>query len=91
MGTEDQRIVSRIRESVSYKADEFASWMIHYIEMFPLMAALRKKSEAIRSEEFQNAILRAPDLTSEQKVVIEKMSERIVRRFLHAPDDRLKQ
>ena len=58
--------------------------------MFPLMAALRKKTEAIRSEEVRNALSRAPDLTREQKAVIEKMSERIVRRVLHEPDSRLK-
>jgi glutamyl-tRNA reductase len=88
---EDEKIVSRIRESVSHKADEFAFWMIQYVEMFPLMAALRKKTEAIRSEEVRNALSRAPDLTNEQKAVIEKMSERIVRRFLHEPDSRLRQ
>lgn len=89
--SEESEVVFRSRESIIPAADDFVMWMIQRFEINPPMVALRRKMEAIRLEEFQNALSRVPDLTDAEKEVMEKMSERLVRRLLHEPDNRLNQ
>ncbi|MHB8567601.1 MAG: glutamyl-tRNA reductase [Nitrososphaerales archaeon] len=88
---EDLQIISGLQALISLKVKDFAGWFREYDEVAPLLAALRKKAEAIRVEEFENALSRMPNLTPMQKAVIDKMTERLVRRFLHEPTTKLKQ
>ncbi len=87
----DGEILSKINESISIKMMEFMAWMVEYEEILPLLSALRRNAERIRSEEINNAFSRSPDLSAEQKVVINKMTERLVRRLLHEPSLNLKE
>lgn len=82
---------SKLRNSISLHVNDYANWLKEYDEITPLLSALRKKVEAIREEEVQNALSRIPNLTLEQQLVMEKMTERIVKRFLHEPTEKLKQ
>jgi glutamyl-tRNA reductase len=82
--------LSSIGISIAVRREEFISWMKESSDITPLMIALRKKAELIRSEELNNALERLTDLTPGQKDVILKMSERIIRRFLHDPTTNLK-
>ncbi len=82
--------LAAIGASISVRRHEFISWMKESSEITPLMIALRRKAEMIRSEELNNALARLADLTPGQKDVILKMSERIIRRFLHDPTSNLK-
>lgn len=88
--TVDSDLAQKIKKSISLGASEFVAWMIEQNEIAPIMSVLRKKVEVIRSEEIENALSRMPDLTPEEKVVIERMTERLARRFLHGPTARLK-
>lgn len=88
---QDREIASKIKESILQQSNEFFSWMSEHNQIAPLMGVLRKRAETIRSEEVKNAFSRMSNLTPEQKAVIETMSERLLRRFLHEPTVRLKQ
>ncbi len=83
--------LSSIRSSILARTSEFISWMKENSDVSPLMNALRRKAETIRSEEIENAFARLSDLTPDQRKVIMKMSERIIRRFLHEPTIKLKE
>jgi glutamyl-tRNA reductase len=80
----------RVRNFALLGATEFLHWLNESSEIAPIMSALRRKVEAIRSEEVANALLSLPDLGDEQKAIIEKMSERLTRRMLHDPSSRLR-
>jgi glutamyl-tRNA reductase len=80
-----------VRKELARGVQEFLSWLADFEEIAPLLSSLRKKAEAIREEELQNAFSRLPNLTPNQRLIIEKMSERLIRRFLHDPTIRLKQ
>ncbi len=80
----------KVGKELSRGVSEFSSWLADYEEIAPLLAKLRKKAETIRGEELSNALSRMPNLTDDQKAIIEKMSERLIRRFLHEPTTKLK-
>lgn len=88
---QDREIASKIRQSILHQSDEFFSWLLERSQINPLMSALRKRAETIRSEEVKNAFSRMSELTPEQRSVIETMSQRLLRRFLHEPSERLKE
>ena len=88
---QDHSSFPKLRNSISLHVNDYVNWLKEYDEITPLLSALRKKVEAIREEEVQNALSRLPDLTVEQRLVMEKMTERIMRRFLHEPTEKLKQ
>jgi glutamyl-tRNA reductase len=89
-GVEGEKQLAEIQSMIRARSKEFMQWLREREEIAPVLVALRKKSEDIRSEEFQNALDRLPDLTPEQKQVVLRMSERIVRRLLHDPTANLK-
>jgi glutamyl-tRNA reductase len=82
--------LATIQSSIDVRTNEFISWMRETSNVAPIMTALRKKAEEIRSAEVDNALTRLLELTPEQKEVISRMSERIVRRFLAEPTNRLR-
>ena len=92
-GAEDREavVVEKIKSSLAESVTEFTSWLTEYGEIGLPMAALRRRAEVIREEEFENAIARLPELTPAERAVIEKMSERLVRRFLHEPTTKLRE
>ncbi|MHB2035369.1 MAG: glutamyl-tRNA reductase [Nitrososphaerales archaeon] len=86
----DYALTPKVRKELSREVAEFSSWLADYEEIAPLLSSLRKKAETIREEEVGNALNRMPSLTDNQKAIIEKMSERLIKRFLHDPTLRLK-
>ncbi len=86
----DDALVSKVRKELSRGVAEFSSWQADYEEIAPLLSSLRKSAETIREEEVANALTRMPNLTDSQRAIIEKMSERLIKRFLHEPTLRLK-
>ena len=80
-----------VRRQLYQGVEEFSTWLTEYEEIAPLLSSLRKRAEAIRKEELENAFSRLPNLTHGQKLVVEKMTERLIRRFLHDPTIRIKQ
>lgn len=88
---EDPAQIQKVKMQLEKGVEEFASWLIEYEEIAPLLSSLRKRAEAIRKEELENAFSRLGGLTPGQKQIIEKMSERLIRRFLHEPTIKIKQ
>ena len=87
---ERRKELNSIHRSIEARTNEFMFWLKESSEVTPIMAQLRKKADSIRAEELQNAISRLEDLTPEEKLVVQRMSERIIRRFLHEPTTNLK-
>jgi glutamyl-tRNA reductase len=86
----DDILVSKIKKELSRGVTEFSSWLADYEEIVPLLSSMRKNVEAIRQEEVANTLSRMPNLSDSQRATIEKMSERLINRFLHEPTLRLK-
>src|SRR2546428_94920 len=59
-------------------------------EAFVDVAALRKTAEAVRRLELEEAFARLPDLSEEDRAIVDKLSMRLVNRFLHGPTERLR-
>lgn len=86
----EQETDLKLREELSRGVAEFLTWLADYEEVVPLLSSLRRRAEVIRIEELTNAFSRMPNLTDAQRATIEKMSERLLKRFLHEPTIRLK-
>ncbi len=54
------------------------------------IAVLRKNAEAVRRQEVAEALARLPDLSDEDRAVVDKLATRLVNRILHAPTQRLR-
>jgi glutamyl-tRNA reductase len=87
---ERRKELASIHRSIEARTNEFMFWLKESSDITPVMAQLRKKADSIRAEELQNAISRLSDLSPEEKLVVQRMSERIIRRFLHEPTTNLK-
>jgi glutamyl-tRNA reductase len=83
--------LQKLNNELAVGVKEFSNWLLDYEQIAPLLSSLRKRAEAIRQEELENAFSRLPNMSSSQKHIIQKMSERMIRRFLHDPTIRLKQ
>ncbi len=79
-----------IHRSIEARTNEFMFWLKESSDITPIVAQLRKHADSIRTQELQNALSRLEKLSPEDKLVIQKMSERIIRRFLHEPTANLK-
>ena len=56
----------------------------------PLLAELWRKAEEVRREELEGALRHAPHLSPEERLVLERLSERVMRRLLSVPTRRLR-
>ena len=56
----------------------------------PTISAMRCYAERIRRAEVAKTLARLPDLSDEEKLRIESLSEAIVKKLLHRPISRLK-
>lgn len=82
---EKREELAAINRSIEARAKEFIFWLKETSDITPILVLLRKKADTIRAEELQNAISRMRDLSPEEKLVLHRMSERIIRRLLHEP------
>ncbi len=82
---EKREELAAIKRSIEARAEEFIFWLKETSDITPILVLLRKKADAIRLEEIQNAISRMRELSPDDKLVLQRMSERIIRRLLHEP------
>lgn len=54
------------------------------------VAFLRRTAEVVRRQEVEEALARLPDLSEEDRAVVDKLATRLVNRFLHAPTQRMR-
>lgn len=58
---------------------------LRYLSFRPTLVRLADKAERIRQREFKRALVKLPDITIEQKRVLENMSRMLVRKLLRDP------
>ncbi len=81
--------LAEVTSLIDMRAEEFVSWLQGDSRITPIMNSLRRKVEEIRAEEVRNASSRLNRLNDEELEIINKMSERIIRRLLHDPQTRI--
>jgi glutamyl-tRNA reductase len=84
---EDVREAERI---VAEEAARFAEWR-RSRGAAPAIAALRRRAEAIRSEELARAGSRLSELSPRERETVETLTSQIVNKLLHAPTVRAKE
>jgi glutamyl-tRNA reductase len=67
----------------------FSKWQ-RSLEAKPLIQSLRREAEEIRKSELEKALRKLPDLTPEQKKVLEQFSRAMANKLLHKPMESLK-
>ena len=91
----EENLAGRRREAVlaQHIIDEETDALLErfqYLSFQPLMARLSDKAERIRRREVKRALTKLPDITPEQKKVVEHMSKMMVRKLLREPMTRLR-
>jgi glutamyl-tRNA reductase len=71
-----------VEEIVDEYLDRFARWY-HSRSALPVIASLTQKAESIRAAEVERLLLRCPELTEREKMLIAGMSMTIISRLLH--------
>lgn len=74
-------------------AEEVADCMTWFraLEVVPTIVELRRRAEAIRQAEVEQALRRLNGLSEKEREIVEMLSRRIVNKLLHEPTVRLKQ
>ena len=54
------------------------------------VAVFRRTAESVRRREVEQALARLPDLSEEDREIVDKLATRLVNRFLHDPTERLR-
>lgn len=84
-----RREIPRVEKIVAEEVGEFMAWF-KALDVAPIIAELRQRSEAIRQAEVARALRRLGHVSERERQVIEKMSQSLVNKLLHAPTQRLK-
>jgi glutamyl-tRNA reductase len=92
----DEALASRLREVPKVEAiveEEVAEFGRRYreLEVEPLLAALRRRAEAIREAEVERTLRLLGDVDSETAEHIARLSQALVKKLLHEPTVRLRE
>ncbi len=84
-----QKESAAVEAIVEEEAKRFLDWS-RSLAVVPTISAMRRYAERIRRAEVAKTLARLPDLSDEEKLRIESLSEAIVKKLLHRPISRLK-
>jgi len=92
----DEAMASRLREVPKVEAiveEEVESFgrRLRELEVEPLLAALRRRAEAIREQEVERTLRELGDVDPETAERIERLSRALVKKLLHEPTVRLRE
>lgn len=92
----DEAMASRLREVPKVEAiveEEVESFgrRLRELEVEPLLAALRRRAEAIREREVERTLRELGDVDPETAARIERLSRALVKKLLHEPTVRLRE
>ncbi|HWQ23964.1 MAG TPA: glutamyl-tRNA reductase, partial [Gaiellaceae bacterium] len=92
----DEAMASRLREVPKVEAiveEEVESFgrRLRELEVEPLLAALRRRAEAIREREVERTLRELGDVDPETAERIERLSRALVKKLLHEPTVRLRE
>lgn len=81
--------VHKVEEIVDEEVGSFMAWW-ETLDVVPVVVALRRRAEEIRSAELERTLKRLPELDSETRQRLEAMTNAIVKKMLDRPIKRLK-
>ncbi|MDO8616825.1 MAG: glutamyl-tRNA reductase [Dehalococcoidia bacterium] len=81
--------VSRVEMIVEEEVNAFLEWW-RSLDVYPVIAALRGRAEAIRRHELERTLRRLPEMDEGSRLRIEAMTAAIVKKMLDRPIARLK-
>ena len=79
----------RAEAVVREEAEQFLAWLEGF-EARPVVAALRRRADEIRTAELARADGRLSDLTPAERASVERLTAQIVNKLLHEPTVRAK-
>lgn len=82
--TERRREVPKVEAIVSQTEQDFMAWY-RSLDVVPTIVDLRRWAHTMRDTEVQKALRRLPDLSSNEREIIQAMAKRIVNKLLHHP------
>ncbi len=87
---ERQAEIPKVEAIVAEEAAACMAWF-RALDVVPTIVELRRRAEAIRQAEVEQALRRLNGLSDREREIIEMLSKRIVNKLLHEPTVRLKQ
>ena len=81
---------AKAEQIVEEEVSRFNSWW-ESLEAVPLIRALRRKAERVRSRELERVLRGMPDLSPQDLEALDSMTRSIVNRLLHDPTTSMKQ
>jgi glutamyl-tRNA reductase len=87
--TERAREVPRVEKILEEMQAEFSQYL-QLLDVFPLIAEMHQRAEAIRMMELEKTLRRLPSLGEAERNHLAAMSQALVNKLLHAPITRLK-
>jgi len=88
-GPKDPAGVEVAEALASREATRLGAWL-RSRQVDATLAALRRAVDRVRQEEVRAALARLQEATDRERLVLEKLAERIVNRVLHIPTERLR-
>jgi glutamyl-tRNA reductase len=86
---ERRRELPRARSIVRAEVDHFQRWR-DGLEAEPLLAALHRGAEEIRSRELDRALARSPEMSDAERLRLENVTRSLTTRLLHEPTERIR-
>jgi glutamyl-tRNA reductase len=85
-----EREAVKVETIIDHEVGSFAAWL-GQLEIVPTIAALKKRAEAIRTEEVEKTLNKMPDLSDKDKNEINALAKVVLSKILHEPIVRLKE
>jgi len=74
---------------IDEETSSFTGWL-NSLEAAPIIRKLHEHFESVRAEEVGKAVSKLPHLSEEMREKLEAVTQRIIRRLLHVPTERIK-
>jgi glutamyl-tRNA reductase len=85
-----QKEAEKVQHIINEEAQKFYSWL-EVLKVNPTIKLLRTKVDEIRTAELQRCFKKAKNLSEEQKLSIDRMTQALVNKLLHNPTMLLKE
>jgi len=84
--------MAEVPKKKSIKKEEISKFKKYMksLEMIPIIADMRQQAEEIRQNVLKKNLSKMPDLTEEERIRIEVMTQALVKKILDAPTQRLR-
>jgi len=85
-----RQAVPQVEAIVEEEVAAFVAYL-QTLEVVPIIRALRSQAEAVRRAELEKTLRKMPDLTEEERMRLEALTQAIVNKLLHPPTVALKE